>query len=199
MRLPRLLLCLLAAVLSAPAHAILDEISWEATRVVRVDGRVFETRVHHSRQKERIGAVVQGVALDLVLRYDTGTMYQMTPMFSLAGQTDISGADTPASIRILARDRLGEESVAGQTTVKYRVRFLARDGEQREGFYWQNAAGVHVKTRFALRDDQGQVRQVELELKELKVGPQAASLFEVPKDYRVIEVDAGMVRDLLGL
>ena len=103
MRHARILLCLVIALLAGRAHAILDEVAWEATRIVRVDYRSFETRVHHTRLKERIGAVVQGVELDLVLRYYRHLMWQMTPLFAMAGETDIADIDTPANVRIVAR------------------------------------------------------------------------------------------------
>jgi hypothetical protein len=185
--------------LAIPSHALLDDVSWAATRIVRVDGKVIETRVHHAKHKERITAVVQGVELDLVLRYDRNLMWQMTPMFSLAGETDISAMDTPANIRVLKRERLGEETVAGQKTTRYRLHYQTRGGDPGEGDYWQNADGVHVKSRFAVVDPQGRTRQVELELRDLRVGPQPAELFEVPAEYRVMPIDAGgIVRDLLG-
>ena len=195
----RFVLLSLLLLLVPRAHALLDEVSWAATRVVRVDGRQIETEVHHAKNKERISAQVQGVELELVMRYDRRLMWQMTPMFSLAGETDISAMDTPANIRVLKRERVGEETIAGQRATKYRLQYQTRGGAKREGFYWQNAAGVHVKSRFAVQDPDGKTRQVELELRNLRVGPQAAELFEVPQDYRVMQVDAsGILRDLLG-
>lgn len=195
----RILLCLSLLLGASPSHALLDDVSWAATRIVRVDGKAIETRVHHAKHKERISAVVQGVELDLVLRYDRQLMWQMTPLFSLAGETDISAMDTPANIRVLQRERLGEETVAGHKAVKYRLRYQTRGGAPGEGVYWQNAAGVHVKSRFAVQDPDGRTRQVELELKDLRVGPQPPELFEVPADYRVMQIDASdIVRLLLG-
>jgi hypothetical protein len=194
------LICALLLLFAARAHAILDEVSWQATRVVRVDGRSFETRVHHAKLRERISAVIDGVELDLVLRYDRKLMWQMTPLFAMAGETDISALDTPATIRVLARERLGEESVGGQRTTRYRVQYRTRSGESREGQYWQNAAGVHVKSRFAVPDADGKLRQVELELRDLRVREQPAELFEVPGDYGVIQVDASAIlRGVLGI
>lgn len=197
---PYRLICCLLLLFATRAHAILDELSWQATRVVRVDGRSFETRVHHAKLRERISAVIEGVELDLVVRYDRQLMWQMTPLFAMAGETDISAMDTPATIRVLARERLGEETVAGQRTTRYRLRYETRSGERREGQYWQNAAGVHVRSRFAVPDPDGKLRQVELELRDLRVGAQAAELFEVPTDYRVIQVDASAIlRSVLGI
>ena len=101
-------LLLLLALVGPRAHALLDELSWQATRIVRVDGKALETEVHHAKLRERISAVVKGVEIDLVLRYDRNRMWQMTPLFSMAAETDISGMDTPATIRVLKRERLGE-------------------------------------------------------------------------------------------
>ena len=197
---PYRLICCLLLLFAVRAHAILDEVSWQATRVVRVDGRSFETRVHHAKLRERISAVIEGVELDLVLRYDRKLMWQMTPLLAMAGETDLSAMDTPATIRVLARERLGEETVAGQPTTRYRVKYQTQGGEQREGQYWQNAAGVHVKSRFAVPDVDGKLRQVELELRDLRVREQPAELFEVPGDYGVIQVDASAIlRGVLGI
>lgn len=196
---PRRILLYLLLVFSASAHALLDEVSWQATRIVRVDGRQISTEVHHTKLKERISAVVQGVELDLVLRFDRKLMWQMTPMFGIAGETDISAMDTPANIKVLKRERQGEETVAGQRATRYRLQYQTRGGDTREGFYWQNAAGVHVKSSFSVLDPDGKTRRVELELRNLRVGPQPAELFEVPADYRVMPIDAsGILRDLLG-
>lgn len=181
------------------AHAILDEVSWEATRIVRVDGRTLETRVHHTKLKERIGAVVQGIDIDLVLRFDRNLLWQMTPMFALAAETDISGMDSPANIRVLSRQRLGKETLGGESVTRWKILYQTRGGTRREGEYWQNAAGVHVKSRFAVTDPEGKARRVELELRDLKVGPQPPDIFEVPEGYKVMPLDTGeLLREVLG-
>ena len=195
----RSLLFLFVAVLAPTAHAILDEISWEATRIVRVDGRTLETRVHHTKLKERISALVKGVEINLVLRYDRKLVWQMTPMFALAAETDISGMDSPANIRVLSRQQLGKETVGGVATTRWKIVYQTRGGARREGEYWQNAAGVHVKSRFSVTDPEGKERRVELELRDLKVGPQPPDVFEVPEGYKVMPLDTGaLLRDVLG-
>ena len=194
-----LLSLLLLSAFVTPAWALLDEVSWQATRVMRIDGRRIETRVHHTRLRERISTVVQGVELDLILRFDQGLMWQMTPLLGMANQTDISGMDSPANIRVLSREKIGQESVAGQPATRYRLRYRTRGGADGEGEYWQNAAGVHVRSRFSVVDPEGRTRHVELELADLRVVPQDESLFEPPADYSVIRVDAGaLLRELLG-
>lgn len=195
----RVALLLFGMAASPIASAILDELSWEATRIVRVDGRQLETRVHHAKLKERISAVVKGVELDLVLRYDRQVAWQMTPMFALAAETDISAMDSPANIRVLSRQRIGKETVGGVATTRWKILYQTRGGARREGEYWQNAAGVHVKSRFTVTDPEGKARRVELELRDLTVGPQPPEVFEVPDGYKVMPLDTGaLIRDVLG-
>ena len=195
----RSLLFLFVAVLAPTAHAILDEVSWEATRIVRVDGRTLETRVHHTKLKERISALVKGVEINLVLRYDRKLIWQMTPMFALAAETDISEMDSPANIRVLSRQELGNETVGGNATTHWKIVYQTRGGARRQGEYWQNAAGVHVKSRFVVSDHEGKERRVELELRDLKVGAQPPGVFEVPEGYKVMPLDTGaLLRDVLG-
>jgi hypothetical protein len=196
----RALLLFLCATLAPAASAILDVVSWEATRIVRVGERAIETRVHHTKLKERISAVVKGVELDLVLRFDRNLIWQMTPMFQLAAETDISAMDSPANIRVLSRSRVGIEKLGGSAVTRWKIVYQTRGGARHEGEYWQNAAGVHVKSRFAVTDPEGRQRKVELELRDLRVGPQPASLFEVPEGYKVMPLDTGeLLREALGV
>lgn len=200
MRVPAILrlLLLLLAFAPASAFALIDEVSWQATRIVRVDGREIVTQVRHTPTRERISAVLHGIELTFILRGDRNLLWQLTPNLSVYGEVDLTGFDTPQTVHILARERLGEETVAGQRTTKYRARFRSVDGDEREGFYWQNAAGIHLRSRFPLPDRNGALRQVELELRNVQAGPQAASWFEVPEGYFRLPLDAGTLLDLLG-
>jgi hypothetical protein len=199
----KLFLVLLSVVFStvpAASHALLDDVAWEATRIVRVDGREFVTHVNHTLRKERISAVLGGLEVTVILRSDHNVLWQLMPMLSLAGETDISAMDTPANIRILSRERLGDEIVAGQPTVKYRARYETRSGKRQDGYFWESAAGVHLRSRFAFLDNEGALREVELELRDVKVGPQLASLFEVPETYRRVPLDgSALLAGLLGM
>jgi len=199
-KLLRLLLCILVCGASAASHALIDDVAWEATRIVRVDGRELVTRVNHTLLKERISAVLGGIEVTVILRSDRNILWQLMPILNLAGETDISAMDTPGNIKVLSRERLGEEQVAGQPVVKYRARFETRSGKRQDGYFWQNAAGVHVRSLFPVVDNNGTLREVELELRDLKVGPQAAALFEVPESFRRVPLDgSALLQGLLGM
>ena len=51
-----------------------------------------------------------------------------------------------------------------------------------------------------MTDPEGRQRTVELELRDLRVAPQPASLFEVPEGYKVMPLDTGeLLREALGV
>jgi len=191
----------LALLMCAPlaAQALLDQVSWEGTRIVRVNGREFATRVNHTPSMERISGTLHGVKVTLIMRGDLDLLWQLLPDVGLYGESGLEGLDTPQNIRILGRERLGAETVASQPAVKYRITFRSAGGEQREGFYWENARGVHLRSRFPFVDRNGILRQVEFELRDVRVGAQAAALFDVPADSYRIPLDTDTLLDLLGL
>ena len=189
----------LAWLAALPAHALIEDIAYAATRIVRLDGREFATQVNHTRQRERISANVGGVDVTVILRSDRNIAWQLMPQMGIYAEADVSRMDTPANIRIVSSEPLGEEAVAGQSTMKYRAVFQTRNGARHEGFFWQNKAGVHVKQRFPVTDREGRTRLIETELRDLKVGVQDPALFEVPDGYRRFDVDTGaLLGELFG-
>jgi hypothetical protein len=188
-----LFVAVLAWLAALPAQALIEDTAYAATRIVRLDGREFATQVNHTRLRERISANVGGVDVTVILRSDRNIAWQLMPQMGIYAEADVSRMDTPANIRILSSEPLGEESVAGQSAMKYHAVFQTRDGGKHEGFFWQNKAGVHVKQRFPVTDREGRTRLIETELRDLRVGAQDPALFEVPGDYRRIDVDTGAV------
>lgn len=183
----------LAWLAALPAQALVEDTAYAATRIVRLDGREFATQVNHTRLRERISANVSGVDVTVILRSDRNVAWQLVPQMGIYAEADVSGMDTPANIRIVSSEPMGEEAVAGQSAMKYRAVFQTRNGGQHQGYFWQNKAGVHIKQQFPVTDRNGRTRQVELELRDLKVGAQDPALFEVPEDYRRFDIDTGAV------
>ena len=170
----------LAWLAALPAQALVEDTAYAATRSVRLDGREVATQVNHTRLRERISANGSGVDGTVILRSDRNIAWQLMPQMGIYAEADVSRMDTPANIRIVSSEPLGEETVAGQSAMKYRAVFQTRNGGQHQGYFWQNKAGVHVKQQFPVTDRNGRTRQVELELRDLKVGAQDPALFEVP-------------------
>jgi hypothetical protein len=149
--------------------------------------------VNHTRLRERISANVSGVDVTVILRSDRNIAWQLMPQMGIYAEADVSAMDTPASVRIVSSEPLGEETVAGRSAMKYKAVFQTRNGGQHQGFFWQDKSGVHVKQQFPVTDRDGRTRLIETELRDLRVGAQDPALFEVPQDYRHIDVDIGAV------
>lgn len=171
------------------AHAILEGVSYSATRVMRVDGTEFITKVNHAPHMERITGVVGGLELTLILRSDRNVVWQLIPFMSMYGEADISEMDTPDNIQILSREEVGNERINDEVVIKYRAEFLTRGGTRHAGFYWENPAGVHVRSEFPFIGRDGTEKKVELELRDVLVGAQPTTLFEVPAGFTKIDVD----------
>jgi hypothetical protein len=181
---------LFTALCVAPvAQAVLESVSYSATRVMRIDGTEITTRINHAPHMERITGSLGGLEMTLILRSDRNVVWQLVPFMSLYGEADISDMDTPDNIQILSREPIGNEVVQGQLTTKFRAEFLTRGGTRHEGFYWQNADGVHMRSAFPFIDRSGDVKQVELELRDVQLGDQPASLFELPAGYTRVDLD----------
>jgi len=183
------ILCIAPFLLAAPADAVIESVSYAATRVMRIDGYELVTEVHHAPHMERITAELAGFETSLILRSDRSLVWHLIPLLGIYGESDISEMDTPDNVEILSREPLGAELVQGQPAVKHRALFRTRGGTTHEGFYWENADGVHVRSEFTYIDAAGEPKRMELELSNVKVGPQPAHLFEVPDGYRKVDID----------
>ena len=174
---------------SAGSHALLEDVSYEATRVMRVDGYEIVTRVHHAPRMERITASLIGMEVTVIMRTDRNLAWQLIPLMGVYGESDLSAMDTPENIRILSREPVGVETIRGIAVTKFRARFVTQGGTHHEGFYWQNADGVHVRTEFPFIGRDGGEKRIELELRDVELGPQPAYLFELPEGYSKVDLD----------
>jgi hypothetical protein len=74
---------------------------------------------------------------------------------------------------------VGTETVEGQSATKYKL--IMKDGSA-GGFMWFTKDGVMVKMDAVTKDGKDKSR-ITMTLKNLKVGAQDASLFEVPAGF----------------
>ncbi|NJN51708.1 MAG: hypothetical protein HC809_07940 [Gammaproteobacteria bacterium] len=153
------------------AYAILDRVSYSATRVMRIDGTEIITTVNHAPHMERISGTIGGLPLTLILRSDRNVVWQLIPFMSMYGEADITEMDTPDNVQILSREEVGNEIINGHAAIKYRAEFLTRGGTRHHGFFWENADGVHVRSEFPFIGRDGTEKRVELELRDVQVGP----------------------------
>src|SRR5919197_784196 len=74
---------------------------------------------------------------------------------------------------------VGQETIAGQRTTKYRVEHAARDGTAVDGWMWVTKEGIVMKLDGTARPRNGKPTPFTMQLQNVRVGPQDASIFDL--------------------
>ncbi len=78
---------------------------------------------------------------------------------------------------------LGHEKMAGKKTDKYKVASTLLNGDRFTGFFWATSARIVVKMQGSLRHGK-RTHSVTLSVSDLKIGPQKATLFVLPPNFK---------------
>jgi hypothetical protein len=107
-------------------------------------------------------------------------LFRQSPYVRPAYDFGIANDDTK-------RERLGEEAVDGIATVKYRVESKSGMGESYSGLAWLSAERIVVKLEGILTQGKYRPRKIAMTMRDLKIGPVDAALFDIPADYKKVE------------
>lgn len=80
----------------------------------------------------------------------------------------------------IEKEKIGNETIDGHPTVKYRVKVIYKNGDMHQGYYWnaRDLGGMTIKSEMK-SDDFTQT----ILLKNIKLGTPPAALFEIPSGY----------------
>lgn len=171
----------LAAHAADPALPTLS-VEYSADRTITTDSGAITGRVFATAQKERMEMNTGGMQSVMILRRDTRTGTMLMPAqrmamdlgFAQAQQQSASAPGDGVSIR-----EIGKEKVEGMQTTKYQVTRTDGGGS---GHLWVTRDGIVMKMEM-LTQEHGKKTRVSMALRNVKVGRQPASLFEVPPGY----------------
>lgn len=185
----RILTILIAAAslaITNPLYAFMDkDASYSATRHIEsADGSV-DMKIYHAPGKERMEFNAGGQMMTSILRLDRKVAWLLIPQMKAYTESDLSRylARTPEGYDVVEHKKVGTETVNGYKAVKYHVTFRTRDGATGTGYYWIVNDSIPIKMDLDVTDN-GKTRHMTMELTNLKIGPQKASLFEPPAGYR---------------
>ncbi len=188
-------LCLLAILAASPAFAAkpVPQLSadYSADTEMTENGKTQATgKVFQSGKKQRMemsGSVS-------ITRLDKKVMWQLMPEQKSYMEMPLSPQNIPPTEKSGAEmTEMGSETVNGVSATKYKV--VSKDGGKKsESFIWFTKEGIMVKT-----EGHYEGKTVGSELKNLKIGKQDASLFEIPAGYKPMgnpmDMMASMQRD----
>jgi len=126
----------------------------------------------------------------MILRRDKQLGYMLMPAQKMYQQMDFakaqqqSGAQPADQVEIT---EVGSDTIEGQPTTKYKL--IMKDGSA-GGFMWFTKDGILMKMDTVVKNGRNKSRMT-VTLKNLKIGSQDASLFEVPTGYNAMPAFGG--------
>jgi len=194
-----LALCL-AALAAAPSHSAplpVPTVSYSADRTIETESGTITGKVYSTRGMERSETTMSGMTTVMILRHDKQLGYMLMPAQHMYQQLDFaqaqqqSGAQPADQVEIT---EVGSDTIDGQATTKYKL--IMKDGSA-GGFMWFTKDGIMMKMDTVVKNGRDKSRMT-ITLKNLKVGSQDASLFEVPSGYNAMPSMGGFGGGGLG-
>jgi hypothetical protein len=178
---------LAAALMASPgggaAAAMLGDaaLSYSALRTVTVDGRSYSGMVFHvpghERHEQEIAGIAEVILLDAAAKEGVLLLPLLKSYVDFAFPPLMAELDDPA----WRRRPLGQETVNGMRTTKYRIDHTAGDGSRAEGFAWVSAEGVLMRLEGSVAPAGATSgTAITMELSHVKPGPQERRLFQLP-------------------
>ncbi len=167
--------------LSGRAQGPLQMPSFSADQIHTMSGKTKTSKVYGTSNAIRMEGEEKGKKSIVIMRFDRKVMWSLLPDQKMyvelpwASQAEWATWAKDAEVQ---RQSLGTESVGAYTCDKSRVQ-VTLQGKVYTSLEWaaKELNGFVVKTQ----DEKGQWSN---EYQNVKLGPQDASLFEVPSDYK---------------
>lgn len=196
------LLLTVLAVLVVPsgraAAAMLGDarVPFRAERTVMVNGRSYTGLVFHIPGRERQEQELWGTKEVFILDAATAQGWLLVPSFKTYVEFPFPPVMADLASPDLTRHPVGQETVDGVRTTKYRVDHTAEDGTRAKGYLWVSRDGVLMKLAGTITRRGGKPLSVAMELSHIEMGPQDPSLFELPPG--LVKLPADALYPLLG-
>jgi hypothetical protein len=194
-----LALTLVAGAAPAAQAALLGDaaVAYSAECTVTVDGKSYTGLVFHTPGHQRHEQAVQGIPeillLDAAAKQGVLIVPGLKSYIAFAFPKVMAELDDPS----LRRAPMGQETVGGVRTTKYRVDHTTADGARAQGFVWVSEQGVLMRLDGTVtRPGGSRPTAVLVTLANLAVGPQDPRLFELP--LGLVKLPAAALGGLLG-
>ncbi|MDO8839018.1 MAG: hypothetical protein Q7V31_08805 [Parvibaculum sp.] len=191
MRILTITTVLVAAFASSSAAAATltpPDTAYSATRVVEAAGMTISGAIYYDHGRERWETSMQGMRQVSILLPDEKKLLMYMPDMNMAMEM---GAGDVADYGIgeiydegIEAEELGEESVEGERTTKYRI---DRDDVAATIFVWMTRDGIPMKAEGA-----GAEGRFSMLLTNLTRGAQDPALFRLPDGVTAMKMPAGM-------
>jgi hypothetical protein len=187
---------LLASGAAAAATLGDAQVGFSADRTLVIDGHRYLGKIWTMPGEERHEQAIRAFRPIFLLYANSPLAEIVLPQLKTIVQFAL-----PPELRLfgdpaLKQHPVGRETVNGIATIKYAIDKSVREGHA-AGTLWLSRSGIPMKLIGSFTRPGGKVATVSWELSHVKIGPQPAALFEVPKGYTKLPPEA--MAPLLGL
>jgi hypothetical protein len=191
------------AVLAGPAQAapwMLGDpsVPFSADRTLTIGDRSFTGKLYATPGSQRHEQRIGGVDQVIILHGKDARGWLVLPTLNSYVEFWFARAATELKADDLLSTKLGEETIDGQRTTKYRIEHTARDGTMADGYVWLTREGIPMRLDGMYSPaNGGEPTNVHMELSNVRQGPQDPSLFAVPQN--MMKLPGGALAPLLGV
>jgi hypothetical protein len=164
------------------------------------DGAV-KGRIYQAPNKERREMNNDGEKMVMIMRRDKKMAWSLMPSERMYFEMKMSdpkvGKDDPMNYDV-EQTVIGPDTVNGVKTTKSKIIMKEKkpNGSKMGGFWWMTKDNIMMKLD-VISVDKGKKDRMKMELDNLKIGKQDASLFEVPSGYSKMDM-GGMGKMMMG-
>ena len=197
MKLLRSFNLVLASALLLPAMGLAapppePKVDYSADSTMEAEGGMtMKSRVYHSPGKQRIEMGGEGGNVSII-RKDKKVIWQLMGNMYMEMPMNQSDSQNPSDMDV-QQTAVGDETINGIKTTKYKVIVTKKDGSKFGGFFWTTKDGITVKMDLLSKEGDKKMRILN-ELTNLKIGKQDPKLFEIPSGYTKNDMGAMMGR-----
>lgn len=197
-------LIMAGCLLAAPALAMQPaSVEYSADWNMETAEGAVKGKVYQAPNKERREMNMGGDKMVMILRRDKKTAWNLMPSEKMYMEMKLSdpkvSKDDPMNYDI-EQTVIGPETVNGVKTIKSKVIMKEKkpNGAKMGGFWWMTKDNIMMKLD-VISVDKGKKDRMKMELDNLKIGKQDASLFEVPSGYSKLDMGmGGMGKMMMG-
>lgn len=171
-------------------------VGFSAERVLIIDGKSYIGKMWHMPGAQRHEQALPALKPVFILRSGSTTADVVLPQLHTVVQFTPPKELSLLSEPTLLRNPVGRETVNGIATTKYEVEEDSTAGRA-VGSLWISPEGIPMKCEARVEAAKGKVSTIHWELRQVKVGKQDATLFEIPSDYAKLPPEAAA--PLLGI
>lgn len=188
---------LLAGGGTAPAGTLGDpRVGFSAERILVFDGHTYVGQIWSMPGEQRHQQALPSAEPVFILHAGSTQGDILLPQLHTAVEFAMPKALAALGAPELLGKPVGEERIDGIATTKYAVDKTIPEGRL-AGNLWLSRDGIPMRCDGSLTRENGKISTVHWELRHVRIGPQDAALFAVPKGYATLSPQAAAT--LLGL